>query len=51
MSELAEYYAAIIPLIYPLKNDFVQPWVMGFHPLPYVSNSWKYLDIDLAKRP
>ena len=51
MSELAEYYAPMIPLIHPLKNDFVHPWVMGFHPSPYVNNYWKYLDIDLAARP
>jgi ABC-type transport system substrate-binding protein len=51
MSELTEYYAPMIPLIHPLKNDFVHPWVKGFYPMPYVSNYWKYLDIDLAARP
>jgi ABC-type transport system substrate-binding protein len=49
MSEIAQTYAPIIPAIFRLENDFVQPWVQGFAP-PVFKTYWKYLDIDPARR-
>jgi ABC-type transport system substrate-binding protein len=49
MNELARTYVPMIPAIFRLQNDFVQPWLQGFAP-PVFSTYWKYLDIDLAAR-
>jgi oligopeptide transport system substrate-binding protein len=46
-SDIAATYAPFIPAIFRLENDFVQPWVLGYHKHPY-STYWKYVDIDLA---
>ena len=48
-SELTSTYAPILPTIFRLENDFVQPWVQGYSKQLY-TNYWKYLDIDLARR-
>ena len=48
-SELASTYAPILPTIFRLQNDFVQPWVQGYSKQLY-TNYWKYLDVDLARR-
>jgi ABC-type transport system substrate-binding protein len=49
MSEIAQTYAPLIPVVFRLENNFVQPWVQGFAP-PVFQTYWKYLDIDLARR-
>jgi ABC-type transport system substrate-binding protein len=49
MSELARTYTPMLPAIFRLENDFVQPWLRGFSP-PVFSTYWKYLDIDLERR-
>jgi len=49
MSELAQTYVPMIPAIFRLENDFVQPWLLGFRPQMF-QTYWKYLDIDLARR-
>jgi len=49
MSELARTYMPMLPAIFRLENDFVQPWLRGFRP-PIFSTYWKYLDIDLDRR-
>jgi ABC-type transport system substrate-binding protein len=49
MAEIARAYVPIQPLIYRLENDYVQPWLQGFAPMPF-DIYWKYLDIDLARR-
>jgi hypothetical protein len=46
---LARTFVPMIPLIFRLESDFVQPWVQGFSP-PVFKTYWKYLDIDLARR-
>ena len=49
MSDLAQAYMPLLPAIYRVETNYVQPWLMGFNSFvfqPY----WKYLDIDLAKR-
>ena len=49
MSELALMYMPMLPAVFRLENDFVQPWLQGFRPQVF-STYWKYLDIDLAQR-
>jgi ABC-type transport system substrate-binding protein len=49
MSELARTYTPLLPVIFRLENDFVQPWLRGFSS-PVFSTYWKYLDIDLDRR-
>jgi ABC-type transport system substrate-binding protein len=49
VSEIAASYVPLLPTIFRLENDFVQPWVLGYNP-PRFTNYWKYLDIDLARR-
>ena len=49
MTDIARTYAPLIPAIFRLENNFVQPWVQGFSP-PVFQTYWKYLDIDLARR-
>jgi ABC-type transport system substrate-binding protein len=49
MSELTLLYVPMLPTVFRLENDFVQPWLLGFRPQLF-STYWKYLDIDLAKR-
>ena len=49
MSELARTYTPLLPVIFRLENDFVQPWLHGFSS-PVFSTYWKYLDIDLDRR-
>jgi len=49
MSDLARTYMPLLPVVFRLENNFVQPWVSGFSP-PVFSSYWKYLDIDLERR-
>lgn len=49
MSDLARTYTPLLPAIFRLENDFVQPWLRGFSS-PVFSNYWKYLDIDPGRR-
>ena len=49
MSEIARTFVPIIPAIFRLQNDFVQPWVQGYRPQTF-QTYWKYIDIDLARR-
>jgi len=48
-SEIAATYVPLIPTIFRLENNFVQPWVLGYYKLLYTSY-WKYLDIDLPRK-
>ncbi|MEP6655817.1 MAG: ABC transporter substrate-binding protein [Betaproteobacteria bacterium] len=49
MSELARTYTPLLPAVFRLESNFVQPWVHGFS-APIFATYWKYLDIDLAQR-
>ncbi len=48
-SALASAYVLLLPTIFRLENDFVQPWVQGYS-APIWTSYWKYLDIDLGRR-
>jgi hypothetical protein len=32
MSDIARIYVPLIPIIFRLENDFVQPWLKGLRP-------------------
>jgi len=49
MSEIARTFVPIIPAIFRLENDFIQPWVQGYRPQMF-QTYWKYIDIDLARQ-
>ena len=49
MSEIAKTFVPIIPAIFRLENDFVQPWIQGYRPQMF-QTYWKYIDIDLARQ-
>jgi len=49
MSEIARTYVPLIPTVFRLENDFVQPWLQGFSPQT-LQTYWKSMDIDLARR-
>lgn len=49
MSELNRMYVPMLPTVFRLESDFVQPWLLGFRPQLF-STYWKYMDIDLARR-
>jgi ABC-type transport system substrate-binding protein len=49
MSEIAKTYVPIIPAIFRLQNDFVQPWIQGYRPQMF-QTYWKYVDIDLVRQ-
>ena len=50
MTAILNAYAPMIPLLVDVENAFIQPWVLGYHKSPF-STYWKYLDLDLARRP
>ncbi|HVN35929.1 MAG TPA: ABC transporter substrate-binding protein [Casimicrobiaceae bacterium] len=49
MSEIAKTYVPIIPAIFRLENDYVQPWLLGYRPQIF-QTYWKYVDIDLVRQ-
>ena len=49
MSEIAKTYVPIIPAIFRLQNDFVQPWIQGYRPQMF-QTYWKYVDNDLDRQ-
>ncbi len=49
MSEVQRAYLPLMLHTFGVGNTLVQPWVKGFWPSAF-SYTWKYLDIDLARR-
>jgi ABC-type transport system substrate-binding protein len=49
MSDLVQSYAPLAYQVYPIGNVIVQPWVNGYYQSPF-GFSWKYLDVDNAKK-
>lgn len=49
MSEIAQTYVPLSPVIFRLENDYVQPWVLGFNPQKF-QTYWKFMDLDLERR-
>ncbi len=50
MSEIVNTYVPLTLQVYPIGNTFTQPWLLGFYPSQF-GFTWKYMDIDLAKKP
>ena len=48
-SAISSTYVPLLPTIFRLENDFVQPWIQGYS-APIWTSYWKYLDLDLARR-
>ena len=51
MTDLVVAYAPWRLTYHLLEDHVIQPWVVGYKPHPIRSDIWKYLDIDLSKRP
>ena len=49
MNDIVRNYVPLIPIIFRVQSDYVQPWVQGYAP-PLFMRYWKYLDLDLARR-
>ena len=47
MTELAQAYMPMLPAVFRIETNYVQPWLLGFSP-PIFRQWWKFLDIDLA---
>ncbi len=47
MTELARAYMPLLPAVFRVETNYVQPWVSGFSS-PIFKPYWKFLDIDLA---
>jgi hypothetical protein len=44
-------YAPWMVETYKAQNILVQPWVANYKKHPFAHEPWKYLDVDLARRP
>jgi ABC-type transport system substrate-binding protein len=51
MVKLIVVYAPWLVATYKAQTILVQPWVLGYKKHPFAHEPWKYLDVDLAKRP
>jgi ABC-type transport system substrate-binding protein len=49
MSDVVNAYVPIVLQVFPIGNYFSQPWLLGYYPSPF-GFTWKYLDIDVARR-
>ena len=47
MTELAQAYMPMLPAVFRVETNYVQPWLLGFSP-PIFKQYYKFLDIDLA---
>jgi peptide/nickel transport system substrate-binding protein len=48
MSDLVLVYAPWRMEVHRLQNHMHYPWVLGYKKHPFLSKSWRYLDIDVA---
>jgi len=49
MSDIAKNFVPVMIQVYPVGHAFWQPWLLGYYPSAF-GFTWKYLDIDVAKR-
>jgi hypothetical protein len=49
MSEIALVYMPMMLSTFGIGNTLLYPWVQGYWPSQF-GFSWKYLDLDVAKR-
>jgi ABC-type transport system substrate-binding protein len=50
MSNLALVYGPWRMAVHRLQNHLLHPWVSGYKKHPFVSTTWRYLDIDVARQ-
>ena len=50
MSNLVLVYGPWRLSVHRLQNHLLHPWVAGYKKHPFVSTSWRYLDVDVAQR-
>ncbi|MEO8344788.1 MAG: ABC transporter substrate-binding protein [Betaproteobacteria bacterium] len=50
MSEIVNTYVPLTLQVFPIANAFTQPWLLGFYPSQF-GFTWKYMDIDLSRKP
>ncbi|MBL0141511.1 MAG: hypothetical protein IPP91_05455 [Betaproteobacteria bacterium] len=51
MVKLVIVYAPWHIETFKTQNILVQPWLLGYKKHPFANEPWKYLDVDLARRP
>jgi hypothetical protein len=51
MVRIIVVYAPWMVETYKAQNILVQPWVLNYRKHPFNHEPWKYLDVDLARRP
>ena len=50
MSEIINTFVPMTMQVYPIGNAFTQPWLLGYYPSQF-GFTWKYMDIDMARKP
>ena len=50
MTEILQSYVPVMPLLVDVQNAFVQPWLQGYYPSPFLSY-FQYLDIAPSRTP
>ena len=43
-------HRSVYSLVYRIENTLVRPWVRGYVKNVFRPQSWRFLDIDLARR-
>jgi len=51
MVKLILVYSPWLVETFKAQKILVQPWVLGYKKHPFAHEPWKYLDVDLARRP
>jgi ABC-type transport system substrate-binding protein len=51
MVKLIVVYAPWMVETFKAQKILVHPWVLGYRKHPFAHQPWKYLDVDLARRP
>ena len=50
MTRIVAAYAPWLPMVHRLRNQLVQPWVIGWRRNPFLHDAYRYVDIDLERR-
>ena len=51
MAQLVHVYAPWVLRMHPVSLDLVQPWVKNYLRHPVELTNWRYLDVDLDRKP
>jgi hypothetical protein len=50
MARLVLAYAPWKLNVHRIRNQIIQPWILGWHRHPFLHEGLRYADIDLARR-